>query len=105
MWRHSTASSTVGAEEADRDGQELEAHAFLARLGDLVRVGGHLGLGAAVDERDVVGAEAERLARDVDRGVAAADHDDARADRRGGPVLSASMNGSDSQTPASSSPG
>ena len=67
-------------------------------------VGRHLGLGAPVEEQRHVGAEPLRLDGDVDGGVAAADHGDARADGGGSPVFSRSMNGSDSQTPSSSSP-
>jgi hypothetical protein len=44
-----------------------------------VRVGRHLCLGAAVEDRDLFSAEPDRLACDVDRGVAATDDDDARA--------------------------
>ena len=39
-------------------------------------------LGAPVDERHLVGTEPQRLASDVDRRVAAADHDDAASDAR-----------------------
>jgi hypothetical protein len=65
-------------EEAKRDRQD-SVHPFIARLFDLVRKGGHLGLGPPVDERGVGRAEAQRLARDVD-GVAAADHSGVPAD-------------------------
>ena len=76
------------------------------RLLDLVRVGGIVGLAAPVDHRHALGAEPDRLDRDVDCGVAAADHGDACGRRPAArPVLRASMNGSDSQTPSSSSPG
>ena len=49
---------------------------------DLVVVRRHLGLGAAVENRHVVRAEPQRLAGDVDRRVAPADHDHVAADLR-----------------------
>ena len=62
-------------------------HPFLLRFLDLVRVGGQLGSRAPVDDGHLVSSESHRLARDVDRSVAAADHDDAPADVRCPPRL------------------
>ena len=55
--------------------EPLEPDAFRLAALDLVRRRRASRRGAPVGERDVVGAEAERLARDVDRGVPAAEHD------------------------------
>ena len=69
-------------QEPDGAREQADLDAFRARLLDLVRVRRHLGLRPAVEECDGLGAETSRLDRHVDRGVAAADHDDAVPDTR-----------------------
>ena len=64
--------------DAGRRGLEDGPRAFLDRLVDLVRRG-HVLHVAAVDERYFLGALADRRARAVHRGEAAADDDDALA--------------------------
>ena len=49
----------VVAEEPDGSGQELEFDAFLLGVMDFLDARGHLGLGAAVDDVDLLGAESE----------------------------------------------
>ena len=68
------------AEESHRQRAPGERDAFALCLVDLERVRRHLGARAPVDDGDVTRAEPQRLTRDVDRGVAAADDDDAIAD-------------------------
>ena len=82
--------------DADRAGLEDGRDAFLDRLVDLVRRG-HVLHVAAVDERDLLRALADRRPRAVHRGEAAADDDDPlarvarvrQAERRGAQVLEA----------------
>src|SRR4051794_38314955 len=74
------AREAVPADEAQRHGEPLEADTFLERLVDLVPECRHLGARAPVEQRHGVGAETDRLARDVDGRVAAADDRDRRAD-------------------------
>lgn len=56
-----------------RIGQHHEAHPFVLRLVNLVRLGRHLGAGATIDEGGL-GAEAHRSTGAVDGGIAATDH-------------------------------
>ena len=63
-------------------GEKAELHALGLRLGDLVRVGGHLISAAAVNDRYLVRAEAHSGARHVDGDIAAADNGDLFADLR-----------------------
>ncbi len=69
-----------------RHGVELDGDAV--GLGELLLVfaGAHALGPAAIDDGDVLGAETLRLGGDVDGGHAAADHDDAAADRQRGEV-------------------
>ena len=66
-------------DDPDRAGLEDGRDAFLDRLVDLVRRR-HVLHVAAVDERDLLGALADRRPRAVHRGEPAADDDDALAD-------------------------
>ena len=68
----------VLADDLDRAGEELHPDALALRLAQLLLVDDELGAGAAVDDRDALGAVAEARARAVHRGVAAADDDHVR---------------------------
>ena len=70
----------VLAEDLDRAGEELHPDALALRLAELLLVDDQLGPRPAVDDRDVLGAVAERRPRAVHRGVAAADDHDVLAD-------------------------
>ena len=71
--RAADALDVAVADERDRVREEADLDAFAPRELDLVLVGGHLVLGAPVEQERDVGAEPLRLDGDVDRGVAAAD--------------------------------
>ena len=70
----------VLADDLDRAGEELHAHAFALGLAQLLLVDDELGARPAVGDGHVLGAVAQARARAVHRGVAAADDDDVVAD-------------------------
>ena len=67
-------------DDLDRRDERLEHDALLLGGVDLFGPRGHLGARAAVEDRHLLGAEAQGGAGRVDGGVAAADHRDALAD-------------------------
>ena len=75
------------AEHFDRRVVEEECDAVAFREIVFESVGRHVALAAAINDHDFVGAESARLGGGVDRGVAATDHRDARADRNLGAAV------------------
>ena len=76
---HAAHALLAVVEHLDRAGQPVELDAFLAGVMDLLGPRRRLGLAAAVDAVDLLGAEPQRHAHRVHRGVAGADHGDALA--------------------------
>ena len=79
-----TTLAHVAAAAVDLDGRRepADGDAQRAREVDRVRVGGALDRAPAVEEGDLLGAEADGRGRGVERRAAAADHADAPADER-----------------------
>ena len=73
------ADPAVGARDLDRGDEEVEANAERAGELDRVRVRGRLGLAAAVEDGDLVGAQLDGGRGRVHRRASAADHADAPA--------------------------
>ena len=65
--------------DRQRRAVEQETHAFLARVGDLARGAGHVGLVAAIGAGHLGRAQTDRAAHAVHAGVAAAEHHHALA--------------------------
>ena len=79
---HAAHAALAVVEDRDRVGQPVELDAFLLGVMHFLGARRRLGARAAVDAVHLLGAQPQRDAHRVHRGVAGADHGDALADRQ-----------------------
>jgi len=71
--RDKTRDPAVVPDDLDRRAEHLELHALLARVVHFLPARGHLVLGPAVDEKDLLGTQSYRGARRIHGDVPASD--------------------------------